>query len=99
MCHEITALRDAGAMQPTVVNFMDDYKGLNYYRLAQHVDYISWDSYPSWHKDSDIHTAYDTAFQHDLMRSMKQQPFLLMESCPASPSWQKVSKAKHPGFL
>ena len=47
MCHEITALRDAGAMQPTVVNFMDDYKGLNYYRLAQHVDYISWDSYPA----------------------------------------------------
>lgn len=99
MCHEITALRDAGAMQPTVVNFMDDYKGLNYYRLAQHVDYISWDSYPAWHKDSDIHTAYDTAFQHDLMRSMKQQPFLLMESCPASPNWQKVSKAKHPGLL
>ena len=33
------------------------------------------------------------------MRSMKQQPFLLMESCPASPNWQKVSKAKHPGLL
>lgn len=22
-----------------------------------------------------------------------------MESCPASPNWQKVSKAKHPGLL
>lgn len=99
MCCEIKALRDAGATQPAVVNFMDDYTGLNYYRLAEHVEYISWDSYPAWHQQPDIQTAYDTAMQHDLMRSMKQKPFFLMESCPASPNWMNISKIKKPSLL
>lgn len=94
MCEEIHALRDGGATQPVTTNFMDDYKGLNYYNLAKHIDYVSWDSYPAWNKEEEICTAYDTAMQHDLMRSMKQKPFLLMESCPSSPNWQTVSKLK-----
>ena len=78
---------------------MNDYKGLNYYNMAKHIDYVSWDSYPAWNKEEEICTAYDTAMQHDLMRSMKQKPFLLMESCPSSPNWQTVSKLKKPGLL
>lgn len=99
MRHEIQALRDAGALQPTTVNFMEDYTGLNYYKLAEYVDYVSWDSYPAWHQQQDLLTACDTGMQHDLMRSMKQKPFLLMESCPASPNWQKICKIKKPGLL
>ena len=99
MCEEIHALRDAGATQPVTTNFMNDYKGLNYYNMAKHIDYVSWDSYPAWNKEEEICTAYDTAMQHDLMRSMKQKPFLLMESCPSSPNWQTVSKLKKPGLL
>lgn len=99
MCEEIHALRDGGATQPVTTNFMDDYKGLNYYNLAKHIDYVSWDSYPAWNKEDEIRTAYNTALQHDLMRSMKQKPFLLMESCPSSPNWQAISKLKKPGLL
>ena len=99
MCEEIHSLRDAGATQPVTTNFMDDYKGLNYYNLAKHIDYVSWDSYPAWNKEDEIRTAYNTALQHDLMRSMKQKPFLLMESCPSSPNWQAISKLKKPGLL
>ena len=99
MRHEIQAIRTSGAIQPTTVNFMEDYTGLNYYKLAEYVDFVSWDSYPAWHQQQDIMTAYDTGMQHDLMRSMKHKPFLLMESCPASPNWQAVSKIKKPGLL
>ena len=99
MCEEIHALRDGGATQPVTTNFMDDYKGLNYYNLAKHIDYVSWDSYPAWNKEDEIRTAYNTALQHDLKRSMKQKPFLLMESCPSSPNWQAISKLKKPGLL
>jgi beta-galactosidase len=99
MCEEIHALRDGGATQPVTTNFMDDYKGLNCYNLAKHIDYVSWDSYPAWNKEDEIRTAYNTALQHDLMRSMKQKPFLLMESCPSSPNWQAISKLKKPGLL
>lgn len=96
---EIKALRDVGAMQPTTVNLMYDYDGLNYDRLAECVDVISWDSYPVWHKQKDILAAQDNGMQHDYMRSLKHAPYLLMESCPTGTNWQGVSKLKRPGLL
>ncbi|MBD5558875.1 MAG: beta-galactosidase [Clostridia bacterium] len=97
--HEIEALRAGGARQPTTINLMDDYTGLDYGRLAKEVDIVSWDSYPRWHRGADAETALETGLQHDLMRGLKEAPFLLMESCPASPNWHEVSKAKRPGML
>lgn len=97
--HEIRALREAGAEQPTTINLMEDYQGLDYAVLADCVDIVSWDSYPRWHHGPDTATAADVAWQHDLMRSLKGQPFLLMESCPSSPNWHAVSKLKRPGML
>jgi beta-galactosidase len=78
---------------------MYDYTGLDCYKMAKHVDFVSWDSYPTWHKQQDILTAYNTGMQHDLMRSMKHKAFLLMESCPSSPNWKSVSKLNKPGLL
>lgn len=96
---EIKALKEVGITQPITTNFMYDYQGLNYDVLAKELDVISWDSYPVWHKKEDIVTALDNGFQHDYMRSLKHQPFLLMESCPSSTNWQGVSKLKRPGVL
>lgn len=97
--YEISALRQAGAKQPTTVNLMYDFQGLNYDNLAKCVDIISWDSYPVWHKGADIVTAFDNGFQHDYMRSLKHQPYLLMESCPSATNWHGISKLKRPGLL
>ena len=36
---------------------------------------------------------------HDIMRSLKKQPFLMLESCPSATNWQSVSKLKRPGML
>lgn len=99
MREEIKALRDAGAKQPVTTNFMRDYTGLDYWQLAQHVDYVSWDSYPRWHCGNDHSEAYDTAMQHDLMRSLKHRPFLLMESSPSAVNWHGVSRLKRPGVV
>ncbi len=96
---EIQALRDAGSRKPVTANLMYDFDGLDYRRFADVLDVISWDNYPSWHKKEERITALDTAVQHDYMRSLKRQPFLLMESCPAATNWQAVSKAKRPGML
>lgn len=96
---EAASLREAGAGQPTTTNLMYDYTGLNYQRLSQAVDVVSWDSYPLWHKEKDILTARDNGLQHDFMRSLKKKPFLLMESSPSSTNWQEVSKLKRPGLL
>lgn len=97
--HEVKCLRDAGSEKPTLLNLMYDYKGLNYHKFADVVDIISWDNYPQWHKKEEFLTAMDGGMQHDIMRSIKKQPFLLMESCPAATNWQPVSKLKKPGML
>lgn len=99
MKQEIEALRKAGAKQPVTTNMMYDYQGLNYGKMAEYVDIISWDAYPLWHKKPDIQIAMDTGMQHDYMRSLKKRPFLLMESCPTAPNWQGVSKLKKSGLL
>lgn len=95
---EIEAVRKNSDL-PVTTNFMYDYDGLDYSRLSKHVDFISWDSYPSWHTQEDRLTASDHSFEHDMMRSFLHRPFLLMESCPSATNWQPVSRLKRPGML
>ncbi len=97
--HEIQAIRDGGSDKPTTVNLMYDFQGQNYYKIKDCVDIISWDNYPVWHKKEERLTAMDSGMQHDIMRSLKKAPFLLMESCPSATNWQPVSKLKKPGML
>ena len=99
MREEIRALRDGGAMQPVTTNLMYDFTGLNYGKLSEPLDVISWDIYPEWFAGKNIDIAMDTAMQHDYMRSLKHQPFLLMESSPSGTNWQPLSKLKKPGLL
>lgn len=97
--HEIQAIRDGGSDKPTTINMMYDFRGLNYHKLADAVDFVSWDNYPQWHKKEEILTARDCGMQHDIMRSLRKEPFFLMESCPSATNWQPVSKLKKPGML
>ena len=97
--HEVKAIRDGGSDLPTLLNFMYDFKGLNYHKFADVVDIISWDSYPFWHSEPEAKTGMENGMQHDIMRSIKMQPYLLMESSPSATNWEPVSKLKKPGML
>lgn len=97
--HEIQAVREGGSELPTTANLMYYFDGLNYFELAKEIDVVSWDTYPTWHKQDVIETAYENGMCHDLMRSLKKKPFFQMESCPTSTNWQSVSKLKKPGVL
>ncbi|MBU5679991.1 beta-galactosidase [Blautia sp. MSJ-9] len=97
--HEIQAVRDGGSNLPTTANLMYHYKGLDYFKIAKEIDIVSWDTYPTWHKEDAIDTADDNGLYHDLMRSLKGKPFIQIESCPAATNWQGVSKLKKPGVL
>ena len=75
-------------------NLMGTYKELDYFKWAKEMDVISWDNYPS----------YDTpwsfnAMCHDLMRGLKDQPFMLMEQTPSQQNWQKYNSLKRPGQM
>ncbi len=110
---EIRALRVHSPDVPVTTNLMGTYPGLNYRRLAAHIDVASWDSYPRWHGTGgplhgigewdplgrDWKVAADTAFAHAAVRSLKGgRPFLIMESTPTFSNWHAVHKPKRPGM-
>lgn len=69
-------------------------KLLDYQKWAKEQDIISYDSYPSYNMPT-----YQSAFLYDLMRSLKHQSFMLMESTPAQVNWQPYSPLKRPGQM
>ncbi|MBQ0001330.1 MAG: beta-galactosidase, partial [Clostridiales bacterium] len=97
--HEVQCVREGGSNLPVTANLMYDFVPLNNFELAKEIDIVSWDTYPTWHKQSNADIAYDNGMFHDLMRSLKGKPFFQMESCPSSTNWQGVSKLKRPGVL
>jgi beta-galactosidase len=104
--NEIVPLRELTPTIPITTNFMADtndlipFQALDYSKFAKHLDVISWDAYPTWHNDweSTADLAMKVGFINDLYRSLKQQPFILMESTPSGVNWHQVNKAKRPGM-
>ncbi len=97
---EIKPLKAVKPDLPVTTNFMEAFEGLHYGKFADTLDFVSWDSYPTWHDpDGDVEQAAWVAMNHDMFRSIKDgQPFLLMESTPSMTNWQPVSKLKRPGM-
>ena len=79
-------------------NLMERFWDYDYFSLAEAIDVVSWDAYPQWHGESDMARAAEFAMNHEMMRSFKDQPFLLMESTPSLVNWKRVNKLKRPGM-
>lgn len=75
-------------------NLMGTYKGLDYFKWAKEMDIVSWDNYPAF----DTPWSH-TAMCHDLMRGLKDAPFMLMEQTPSQQNWQKYNSLKRPGQM
>lgn len=82
---------------PITTNLMSNFKPLDYFKWARHMDVVSWDSYPDPEPDFPANWA---ALNHDLMRSLKNgQPFLLMEQAVNNVNWRPVNTNKRPGVM
>ncbi len=80
---------------PVTTNFMGDYSELNYTDWASHMDFVSWDNYPSYDQKRS-----DTSFWHDLMRGIGHgKAFSLMEQTPGVSNWHPYCSLKRPGVL
>ena len=92
---EAEVLREVTPSVPITTNLMGSFKTLDYHKWAREMDVVSWDSYPG--KDA---PPADMAFQHSLMRGLKEgQPFLLMEQTPSQQNWQAHNALKRPGVM
>ncbi|WP_080145831.1 beta-galactosidase [Marinilactibacillus piezotolerans] len=104
--NEIVPLREITPDIPITTNFMSDnpefipFRGLDYSKFAKEVDIISWDAYPAWHNDYEetYELASKVAFINDSFKSMKQKPWLLMESTPSLVNWHQYNKPKRPNM-
>lgn len=97
--NEIAPLREITPDIPITTNFMRMYDGIDYQKFADHVDVISWDNYPYWDVGQNDYMMTETAFTHDVFRSMKNgQPFFMMESTPSIANWRPVNKIPKPGM-
>lgn len=84
---------------PVTINMMGPFDPLNYFRWAKELDFVSEDSYPFWHTQKDpLDPAVMAAFRYSLIRSLKRQPFLLMESVTSAVNWHPRCTLKRPGM-
>ena len=95
---ERDAVKAYNADLPVTTNLMNRFWDYDYFDLAKAIDVVSWDSYPAWHGEDDLQTAAEFAMNHDLMRSLKRKPFLLIESTPSLVNWKDTNKLKRPGM-
>ncbi len=92
---EKKAILSANPNAKVTTNLMGFYKQLDYQKWAKHMDFVSWDNYPSnedsWAK---------IAMAHDLMRGIGQQkPFALREQTPSVTNWLSYNALKKPGVM
>ena len=96
--NEVAPIRELSPHLPVTINMMYEFYDLDYHKVSKVIDIASWDSYPEWHNGDDALIAQKTAFWHDLYRSLKDRPFLLMESTPSLVNWKPYNKPKRPGM-
>lgn len=94
---EVEPLKRIAPQIPVTTNFHTDFYGVNDWAFRNDVDIVAWDVYPAWHREDLKTTACSTAFVYDIGHSMKDRPFLLMESTPSLVNWHEYCKLKRPG--
>jgi len=91
---EREAIRQFDPTTPVTTNLMGTFKGLDYFKWAKEMDIVSWDNYPAYNTPWSL-----VSMTHDLMRGLKQQPFMLMEQTPSQQNWQPYNSLKKPGQM
>lgn len=95
---EAEAIRAVCPDLPVTTNMMPGFYDINYWEMGEKLDVASWDSYPDWNCGDNVGMACHAAFWHNFFRSLKQRPFMLMESAPAVTNWKEYNKLKRDGM-
>ncbi len=91
---QIAVLRTLAPKKPVTHNFMGLYSDINYYDLAEDLDFVSWDNYPG----NDTAARFgEAALAHAVTWSMKEANFLVMEQQSGPGGWMSYSRQTAPG--
>jgi len=78
-------------------NFMGLFSALDYYKMAEDLDFVAWDNYPIWSGKPDI--PYDSSLAADVMRGLKQKNFMIMEQTAGPCGWESFGRNPWPGEI
>ncbi len=93
---EIDILREITPDIPITTNLLYEFKTLDYFQWAELVDFVSVSSFP----DPKItNHPGEAALSHDIMRGLKDQPFVLLEQAPSQVNWRLANVNKKPGVM
>ena len=77
-------------------NFMGLFGGLDYYKLGEELDFVSWDNYP---KFGNKVIPQQIALAHDVMRGIKGKNFWIMEEQSGPAGWEVFGATPLPGEI
>lgn len=101
--HQMQAeiLRKASPDKFITHNMMGFSEKVNYYDLGKQLDFAAHDQYPGGHfrERLDLPIAADMAAELDMIRSVKQRPFWIMEQQSGITGWETMGRAPRPGQL
>ncbi len=78
-------------------NFMGLFQGLDYYVMAQDLDFVAWDNYPIWSDKPEV--PYSASLAADLMRGLKGKNFVIMEQTAGPCGWEAFGRNPWPGEI
>jgi beta-galactosidase len=78
-------------------NFMGMFPKLDYYVMAQDLDFVAWDNYPIWSDQPDI--PYSASLAADLMRGLTRKNFVIMEQTAGPCGWEAFGRNPWPGEI
>ena len=93
---QVAILREHCPKHFVTHNFMGLFSDLNYYDLAEDLDFVSWDNYPVW-ADTDI--PYGSSAAAAVMRGLKRQNFWIMEQTAGPGGWASFGRNPRPGEI
>ena len=93
---QVQILREVCPQHFVTHNFMGLFSELNYYDLAEDLDFVAWDNYPVWGAPE---VPYGAAAAADVMRGLKRQNFWIMEQTAGPGGWGSFGRNPRPGEI
>ncbi|MFO7636915.1 MAG: beta-galactosidase [Clostridia bacterium] len=95
---QVRILRENGVTLPITHNFMAGFYDIDYFKLAEGLDFVSWDCYPHL-TGANLDSYHEIAYQHDKIRGYKNMKFWITEMASGPLGWNIMSRTPNPGQL